>query len=182
MKKVPPSVLAARNGWQNTGRARPSFAVVPAPGQESVWDYPRPPALVPDPREVVVRAGDLSVARSTRAIRILETASPPTFYVPPGDVVGATLVGCRGSSHCEWKGEARYFALANDPSRPVAWSYPEPFDDFETIRDHLCFYPSRVECFVAGIRVEAQPGEFYGGWVTPEIVGPFKGDPGSSGW
>lgn len=183
MTKPPRPVLDPAKGWLNTGRERPTFAIAPGPGQESVWDYPRPPRLAPDTREVVVRAGEILVARSSRAIRVLETASPPTFYLPPEDILAGALVPCRGSSHCEWKGEARYFSLAGSANeRPVAWAYAHPFSEFEAIRDRVCFYPSRVECFVAGIRVKPQAGEFYGGWVTPEVVGPFKGDPGTSGW
>ncbi len=168
--------------WQHTGQTRPDFAEVPEPGQESVWDYPRPPALVDDTRAVEVRAGDELIARTSGARRVLETASPPTFYVPPGDVAPGRLVVAPGSSWCEWKGQARYFALAAAPTRAVAWSYPAPNPAFEGIRDWLAFYPDRVECRVDGERVLPQAGGFYGGWVTAEIVGPWKGEPGTGGW
>lgn len=171
-------------GWARTGRARPSFAVVPGPGQESVWDYPRPPRLQPDSREVIVRAGDVRVARSVRAIRVLETASPPTFYIPLDDIVPGTLVPAGGTSHCEWKGAARYWSVrAGDRTFDrVAWSYPDPTPAFAAIRAAVAFYASPLICTVGGERVRPQPGQFYGGWVTDEIVGPFKGEPGTFGW
>jgi uncharacterized protein (DUF427 family) len=162
---------------------RPAFAQPPGPGQESVWDYPRPPILQPDPREIVVCAGSFEVARTTRAIRVLETASPPTFYVPPGDVQ-LPLERAPGTTWCEWKGQARYWTIVAGDQRieRAAWSYPDPSPPFESIRDYIAFYPARLECRVGGIRVQPQPGRFYGGWITPEVVGPFKGEPGTEGW
>jgi uncharacterized protein (DUF427 family) len=170
--------------WRYTGKERPPFALEPAPGQESVWDYPRPPRIAPDSREVIVRSGSIVIAQTRRAIRILETASPPTFLIPPDDVDLTRLEAARGSSVCEWKGAAKYWTVRGDgaPLVAAAWSYPNPTGTFETIRDHLGFYPARFECSVDGIRVEPQPGQFYAGWITPEIVGPVKGDPGTSGW
>lgn len=169
--------------WTWRGQARPAFAVPPGPGQESVWDYPRPPVLVPDPRRVEVHAPDgrLLVA-TTRAQRLLETASPPTFYLPPDELAMDLLVRVAGRSLCEWKGEAGYWALKADSSTPVAWSYEAPRPAFAAIRGWIAFYPDRVACTVAGELVRPQPGRFYGGWITSELVGPFKGDPGSGGW
>lgn len=171
-------------GWRYHGQRRPPFAVAPGPGQESVWDYPRPPRLVPDDREVVVRAGTAEVARTRRAVRVLETASPPTVYIPPEDVRLDLLEPASGSSFCEWKGRARYWTVVADGRRleRVGWSYPDPTPAFESLRDYLSFYPAHLECFVGGERVAPQPGGFYGGWLTREIVGPVKGDPGSEGW
>jgi len=168
--------------WQYTGRERPPFAVEPGPEQESVWDYPRPPAVLADEREVIVVAGGERIARSRRALRVLETASPPTFYLPSEDVTPGALVPCRGASRCEWKGAARYFALAADPGTPVAWDYPEPNDAYAALAGHLAFYPARVACFVDGVAVQPQAGGFYGGWVTPELAGPWKGEPGTGHW
>jgi uncharacterized protein (DUF427 family) len=168
--------------WKNTGRSRPDNAVAPGPGQESVWDYPRPPELQHDSRLVEVKNGDVVVASTTAALRILETASPPTFYVPAEDVDLDQLVEVAGSSVCEWKGRAVYWALAHAPELPVAWSYPRPRPRFDRIQNHLAFYPGRVECYVDGERVQAQAGGFYGGWITSEVVGPFKGDPGTGHW
>ncbi|UCE85590.1 MAG: DUF427 domain-containing protein [Deltaproteobacteria bacterium] len=184
MRSIPEWARRGRSGWRYVGQERPPFAVAPAAGQESVWDYPRPPRVEPDAREVVVRVGATEIARTRRSVRVLETASPPTFYIPREDVRSELLEPSAGSSRCEWKGEARYWNVILPDQRlgRVAWSYPDPFPGFEAIRDHLSFYPARVECGVGSIRVEPQPGRFYGGWVTPEIVGPFKGEPGSEGW
>jgi uncharacterized protein (DUF427 family) len=170
--------------WQYRGQERPAFAETPGPGQESVWDYPRPPAIVIDQRRVEVRLGDLVVADSRQSFRILETASPPTFYIPPHDVQVQLLQPCHGVSVCEWKGIAHYWVLRDHASFPqaIGWSYPTPNNPFEAIAGYFSFYPARVECFVDGERVRPQPGEFYGGWVTSEIVGPFKGDAGTPHW
>jgi uncharacterized protein (DUF427 family) len=168
--------------WDNTGRDRPDFAIEPRPGQESVWDYPRPPAIRRDTRLVEVRDGENVIARSRSSYRVLETASPPTFYLPPADVDLDRLVEAKGSSICEWKGLAKYWALEREPSVPVAWAYPRPRPRFEAIRDYVSFYPGRIDCFVDGVRVAAQAGAFYGGWITAEIVGPFKGEPGTGHW
>jgi uncharacterized protein (DUF427 family) len=170
--------------WKYRGQVRPPFAEDPREGQESVWDYPRPPRLVADPREVVVRAGDVEVARTRHALRVLETAAPPTFYLPPDDVRTELLEPAAGSSWCEWKGAARYWDLVLPAGRiaRVAWSYETPTEPFAALRSHLAFYPALLDCRVAGVRVAPQPGRFYGGWVTPEVVGPFKGEPGTEGW
>jgi uncharacterized protein (DUF427 family) len=168
--------------WGHTGHERPEFAIEPAPGQESVWDYPRPPVLRPDARRIEVKDGDVPVASSVAAVRVLETASPPTVYIPPDDIDWQRMIRTAGSSVCEWKGAAEYWALARDPDVAVAWSYPRPRPRFDRIKDFLAFYPGRVACFVDGERVRPQPGRFYGGWITAEIVGPFKGEPGTGNW
>lgn len=169
--------------WKYTGERRPPFAAEPAAGQESVWDYPRPPAAERDSRTVEVYAGKARIAHSNRTWRLKETASPPTFYLPADDVDTDALVEASHRSICEWKGLARYFALAGDPGgRPVAWRYDEPSERYAMLAGHMSFYPGRVACFVDGEQVEPQPGEFYGGWVTNDVVGPFKGEPGTGGW
>jgi uncharacterized protein (DUF427 family) len=177
-------VLAARRKWHHIGGGRPDFAVTPGPGQESVWDYPRPPIRVADPREVVIHAGHEELARTRGSVRVLETASPPTFYLPPMDVRTSLLERAPGSSDCEWKGAAVYWRLRSAPEDdgPVAWSYPDPYPEYVSIRDWLGFYPSLLDCRVDGVAVQPQPGGFYAGWVTPELVGPFKGEPGSLEW
>ena len=149
---------------------------------ESVWDYPRPPALQRDARLVEVKESEATIASTNAAYRVLETASPPTFYIPVDDVDLDRLVETPGTSVCEWKGMARYWALAREPAVPIAWSYPRPRPRFDRIRGYLAFYPGRVECFVEGERVRAQAGGFYGGWITSEIAGPFKGEPGTGHW
>ena len=151
----------------------------------SVWDYPRPPALVPSERRVRVELGGVTIADSTRVLRVLETSHPPTIYVPPRDVALGYVRPGRGRSVCEWKGVARYHDLAVGDRRVegAAWSYPDPVQAFAELRDHLCFYPSRVDaCWLDDERVTAQPGDFYGGWITSELEGPFKGSPGTMGW
>jgi uncharacterized protein (DUF427 family) len=175
---------AARSHWHWRGQARPPFAVEPNRHQESVWDYPRPPRLETDPREVVIRWGTLVVARSMRAIRALETAHPPSFYIPLDDIAPGLLQPAEGTSLCEWKGPARYWSLVDGERRlaKVAWSYPRPLAGSEALRDGVAFYCHALECTVGSAIVAPQPGGFYGGWITPELVGPFKGAPGSEGW
>jgi uncharacterized protein (DUF427 family) len=168
--------------WKFNGSSRPDFAAAPGPGQESVWDYPRPPALRRDNRLVEVRDGHFVIARTTASFRACETASPPTFYIPPADVALDRLVPVAGSSVCEWKGAAAYLALAGAPDMPVAWRYPRPRPRFDAIRDYVAFYPGRIACFVAGERALPQPGRFYGGWITADVAGPFKGEPGTGHW
>jgi uncharacterized protein (DUF427 family) len=175
---------AARAHWNWRGQTRPPFAVVPGPDQVSVWDFPRPPRLVGDSREVVIHWGDVEVARSCKAVLVLETAHPPSFYLPWADVNRALLQPSQGSSFCEWKGPASYWSLVDgDRSLPgVAWSYPKPLAGAEMISDCVAFYPTHLTCTVGGEKVTPQPGGFYGGWITSELVGPFKGDAGTQGW
>ena len=168
--------------WLYTGKERPPFAESPGPGQESVWDYPRPPALSQDSRRVLIEADGTTLASTTRALRVLETASPPTFYIPADDVEVMRLSSGPGRSICEWKGTASYWYLTGGESVPVAWSYQNPTPRFQTLINHLAFFPARLQCYVDGERVRPQPGAFYGGWITDELVGPFKGDPGTEQW
>ena len=173
-----------RDGWKWRGDSRPTFAVPPRPGQASVWDFPRPPCLAPDTREVIVRWSDLEVARTRRAIRVLETSHPPSFYIPWEDVAHRLLRPEAGTSFCEWKGTASYWTLVDGDRRlpGVAWSYLQPLAGAEALANCLAFYPTDLTCTVDAAPVRPQPGVFYGGWITPELVGPFKGEPGSSGW
>lgn len=169
--------------WAHDGRQRPDFAETPEPGQESVWDYPRPPRLEVCRRTVAVSTDGQELARSPRALRVCETASPPTYYIPGEDVNLDALQAVSGQSFCEWKGVARYWSLVDHPEREaVGWSYPDPNPDYADLRGCLAFYPGRVECTVDGERVRPQPGHFYGGWVTAELVGPWKGEPGTESW
>ena len=170
--------------WRHRGSKRPAFAEIPGPGQESVWDYPRPPVLRPDDRLVEVGAGPVRLATTRRALRVLETASPPAFYVPREDVAMALLLPSSTRTWCEWKGEASYFKLSGGRCADVdvAWTYLHPLSGFEPIAGYLAFYPEHLDCFVDGERVRAQGGGYYGGWVTNGIVGPFKGQPGTAGW
>ncbi len=152
---------------------------------ESVWDYPRPPRLEASQRRVRVEfAGEL-IADTTRAYRVLETSHPPVYYIPPEDVRSETLRPSRQHSFCEWKGRASYYDLVvgERAVRDAAWYYPDPTSPFVAIRDYVAFYPGRVDAaFVDDEQVQAQAGDFYGGWITAEIEGPFKGGPGTAGW
>jgi uncharacterized protein (DUF427 family) len=169
--------------WNFKGQQRPPFAENPSAGQESVWDYPRPPALRADDRLVEVGDEGQLIASSRETFRVCETASPPTFYIPPHHVDRSLLTAVEGGSYCEWKGAARYWGLAAAPGgQPVGWSYPRPRASFMKLKDYICFYPGRVPCRVDGERVRPQPGRFYGGWITDDIAGPFKGEPGTGRW
>ena len=169
--------------WEYTGKHRPPFAEEPGPGQESVWDYPRPPALLRSEQRVQVGDPAAPLADTSAALRLIETASPPTYYLPPDSVDMRRLVRTRDHSFCEWKGMATYWGLADDPgSGAIGWSYEDPSKTFTELAGWLSFYPGRIACFVDGERVQPQPGGFYGGWVTSRIVGPIKGEPGTGGW
>ena len=157
-----------------------------ARAKESVWDYPRPPRVEPLDRHVRVVLGGETIAESDRAVRVLETSSPPTIYVPREDVRAEALSDAPAHhTVCEWKGRASYLHAEAGGKRAerVAWHYPEPKEGYEQLADHLAFYAGRVdECYLDDERVTPQAGEFYGGWITSEIEGPFKGEPGSEGW
>lgn len=157
----------------------------PHPRQESVWDYPRPPRLEDSEKRVKVVFGGVTLAYTMRAKRVLETSHPPVYYIPPGDIRMEQLTLAEGTSFCEWKGAARYYDVETDERREsrAAWFYPNPVPAYASLKDHVAFYPSSMDaCWIDGEKVEAQEGDFYGGWVTSEIVGPFKGGPGTWGW
>jgi uncharacterized protein (DUF427 family) len=152
---------------------------------ESVWSYPRPPALGPCERRVRIELGGVTIADSSRALRVLETSHPPTIYVPPQDVATAYLAPVARTSFCEFKGVASYFDLrvGDREEREVAWAYPDPSERFVALRDHVAVYPGRMDaCWLDDERVQAQPGDFYGGWITADLEGPFKGAAGTGGW
>ncbi|MDX2162936.1 MAG: DUF427 domain-containing protein [bacterium] len=157
----------------------------PLPGQESVWDYPRPPRVEPTSKRIRVIFNGVVIADSTRAIRVLETSHPPSYYIPQADIQMAFLKATPSRSFCEFKGGASYWTLTvgDRASEDVAWMYASPSKGYEAITNHLAFYASRVdECYVDDEKVSAQAGDFYGGWITSNIVGPFKGAPGTWGW
>jgi uncharacterized protein (DUF427 family) len=159
--------------------------IEPGPGQESVWDYPRPPRVEDVEEEVRVVFNGVTVAETYKARRVLETSHPPVYYIPPQDVRMEYLEPAAGGSFCEWKGRARYWTVAVGDRRAerAAWSYPDPLPGFETIQGYLAFYAGPMDtCTVGGEQVEPQPGGFYGGWITSDVVGPFKGGPGTMGW
>lgn len=150
-----------------------------------MWDYPRPPRLERTPRRIRVVVAGETVVDSVNAWRVLETSHPPGYYIPPGDIRTGVLVPGTGASFCEWKGQARYWSLELGDARVAnaGWSYPAPTPPFAPIADHVAFYAGpMVACFVDDERVTPQPGGFYGGWITSDVVGPFKGGPGTWGW
>lgn len=166
-------------------RSRPAGAATPGPGQESVWDYPRPPRLESEARTIRIVLGGTTIAETNAAFRVLETSHPPTYYLPPDAFAPGVLVPCEGQSWCEWKGRARYFDVVSGDVRiaRAAWAYPQPTGAFVPIADHVAVYPGSMDaCWVGEHRVRAQEGGFYGGWITDLVVGPFKGAPGSLGW
>jgi len=138
----------------------PAKRIVPGSGQESVWDFPRPPRVEPSTEHVVIRFGGQVVADSRDAVRVLETSHPPGYYLPRAAFIEGLLVETPGSSVCEFKGTGRYFdvRVGDAVARRAAWYYPEPWPGYE------------------------QEGGFYGGWITSRVVGPFKGGPGTLGW
>ncbi|WP_287128873.1 DUF427 domain-containing protein [Candidatus Cyanaurora vandensis] len=158
--------------------------ITPGPGQESVWDYPRPPRLESSPHNLKVMVQGVVIASSTQTQRVLETSHPPVYYFPPEDVQLGYLQLNPQRTGCEWKGVAQYYDLdlGNTQIRNIAWAYLAPSPAFQGITGYLAFYPSKVEAYVDTERVQSQPGDFYGGWITEAIVGPFKGAPGTWGW
>lgn len=166
-------------------RARPDKPIQPGPGQESVWDYPRPPRVEKTDKHIQVIFNGTVIADTRRAKRVLETSHPPVYYLPREDVRREVLSPTRQHTYCEFKGAASYYTVTvgEMSAENAAWYYPDPSPAFTLLRDHIAFYPGKMElCTVNDERVQAQAGDFYGGWITNEIVGPFKGEPGTSGW
>ena len=159
--------------------------IEPQPGQESVWTYPRPPKLESTSKNIRIVFNGIVIADTTSAYRTLETSHPPSYYIPPSDINMDCIMRDSGGSLCEWKGHATYYTtcVASKKAVRVAWSYHKPTAPFLPIKDHLAFYAGAMEaCYVDDELVIPQPGHFYGGWITSDIVGPFKGEPGSWHW
>ncbi|VVT18838.1 DUF427 domain-containing protein [Erythrobacter sp. EC-HK427] len=155
------------------------------PGQESVWDYPRPAIAEPTPAHIVIEHNGMTIADTRNAVRVLETSHPPNYYIPPQDIAKGVLRRAAGSSMCEWKGAAKYWDVVagDDVLGRVGWSYASPTAGFRILKDYLAFYAAPFDrCMVDGETVTPQPGEFYGGWITSKVAGPFKGIPGSRFW
>ena len=152
---------------------------------ESVWDYPRPPRVEPATNHIRIIHKGVVIADSSAALRVLETSHPPAYYIPETDIRMDLLTPARARTFCEWKGQAHYYDLSiNDNVVPgVAWTYPRPNKRYDKLTGHLAFYAQKLDaCFVDDEQVKPQEGVFYGGWVTSNITGPFKGAPGTSGW
>lgn len=159
--------------------------IEPGPGQESVWDYPRPPRLEQTSRRILVVFNAVTIADTQRALRVLETSHPPSYYIPPEDIQAAYLLPSGQTSYCEWKGRAGYYSVkvGQRQAPNAAWYYPNPTAAYTALKDYVAFYPQYMDaCYVDGELVQPQPGRFYGGWITSDLVGPFKGEPGSEGW
>lgn len=159
--------------------------ITPEPGQESVWDYPRPPRLEETTKHIRVIFNGIAIADTRRAKRVLETSHPPSYYIPPEDIKLEHLLQTERKSFCEWKGMAGYANVVVGDKRAAnaGWYYPEPTPEFSSIKDHFSFYASKMDaCYVDDELVQSQPGDFYGGWITKDIVGPFKGGAGTMGW
>jgi len=159
--------------------------IQPGPGQESVWYYQRPPRLEDSNKHIQVIFNQIAIADTHHAMRVLETSHPPVYYIPPSDIKMEYLIRTPQSSFCEWKGLAEYYTVAvgDKQVQNAAWFYPDPTPTFTAIKDYVAFYPHLMDaCYVNGEKVQPQPGNFYGGWITSDIVGPFKGSPGTWGW
>ncbi|MBN3963095.1 DUF427 domain-containing protein [Nostoc sp. NMS8] len=162
-----------------------SQRIEPAPGQESVWDYPRPPRLEDTNKHIQIIFNGIIIADTHNAKRVLETSHPPSYYIPPADIKMEYLHLTPQSSCCEWKGNANYYTIrvGEKEVHNAGWFYQNPTPAFESIKDYVAFYAHVMDkCYVNGEEVQPQPGNFYGGWITSDIVGPFKGTPGTWGW
>ena len=158
---------------------------VPQPGQESVWDFPRPPALRTRADLVEIWFGGELIASTRQSLQVLETSHPPTYYLPRDSFVDGVLVPVQGSTHCEFKGQADYFdvVVGDKVARRGGWHYPHPVAAFAALLNHVAVMPSMMDaCRVDGELVRPQDGQFYGGWITSKVSGPFKGGPGTMGW
>jgi uncharacterized protein (DUF427 family) len=156
-----------------------------APGQESVWDYPRPPRVERVERRVTIELGGERIVDTSDVVRVLETSHPPVYYLPIDAFAPGALIPAAGSSFCEFKGAARYFDVhGGDRTAPrTAWTYPAPAPGFDVLAGRVAVHPAPMDtCTIGGEVVTPQPGGFYGGWVTADLAGPFKGGPGSQGW
>lgn len=173
-------VQRARRKWRFTGAERPPFADQPRPGQESVWDYPRPPRIEPAEKPLRVLLGTLELAHTTRGVRVLETAGAPTFYFPPDGVNVERLRRTGDRYHCEWKGISE--ELAANGVEPAGWLLTKAYPEFRDLLGWYAFYPQALACFLGEERARSQPGGYYGGWVTDVLAGPVKGAPGSESW
>lgn len=159
--------------------------IEPGPNQESVWDYPRPPKVEDTDKHIEVFFNDILIADSTDVKRVLETSSPPVYYIPTEDIEMRYFLKSERRSFCEWKGATCYYTIkVHDKTvHDAAWYYPNPAPSFESIKNYIAIYSENMDtCFVDGEIVQSQAGNFYGGWITSDIVGPFKGEPGTEGW
>lgn len=177
--KADRGILAARAHWTYRGQMRPDFATATTEGQESVWDYPRPPRIEAVLQNLHVESRGALIAETSNGLRVCETASAPTYYFPPEDVAAELRAGS-GTSVCEWKGVAQPLDVPG--VKGAAWRYVQVFPEFEKLLNWVAFYPNKLDCFIGDEKVGAQPGGYYGGWVAGNMTGPIKGEPGSGSW
>ena len=159
--------------------------IPPKPGQESVWDYPRPAKWENTNKHITVIFNGITIAQTHRATRVLETSHPPSYYIPSADIKLECLIAVSRKTCCEWKGRCSYYTVSvgNKQAHCAAWRYSEPTPNFVAIKDQYCFYAHLMDaCYVDGEQVIPQAGRLYGGWITSDVVGPFKGGPGTMGW
>ena len=169
--------------WSKSNK--PKEVVIPKIGQESVWNYPRPPRIEPISDILIIENNQVEIVNSQNALKVMETASPPTYYIPTADIKIEYFQKNSKSSYCEWKGKASYYDFLSDGTiiQSVGWYYNKPKSKYASLKDHVAFYASKFDqCTVGEMKVTSQKGDFYGGWITDNIVGPFKGDPGTLGW
>ena len=182
---VPPELHGEVLKWRTVERLRPEHIVLAGPGQESVWDYPRPPRVEPVSATITVVFHGLTLASSQNAYRVIETSGAPVYYIPQSDINMECLEPSDRQTLCEWKGTSAYFNVNvnNHTAADAAWTYPQAWGEFAVISGYIAFHPAQMsECWVNQELARPQPGNYYGGWVTDAIVGPFKGEPGSEGW
>ncbi|MFQ5993231.1 MAG: DUF427 domain-containing protein [Nitrospiraceae bacterium] len=185
MPRYPPDIEQQREAWRTRVRRRPVHIEKPGPGQESVWDYPRPPRVETVPDRLSVEFAGTVLAETVHGLRVLETSGPPVYYFPRIDVQVEYLESTLLRTLCEWKGYAQYWSVrvGTRCAENAVWSYPDPEPEYESLRDHLAFSASMTDaCYVGRHRVVPQPGQYYGGWITPNVVGPFKGGPSTEDW
>ncbi|MEM6359856.1 MAG: DUF427 domain-containing protein [Bacteroidota bacterium] len=159
--------------------------VKPKKGQESVWDYPRPPRLEKFNKTIEIFFNDICITQTNQGYRVLETSHPPVYYIPFEEVKEGRLLPSDHTTYCEWKGAGSYYDLLVNGKfvHDAAWYYDKPMRGFEAITGYPAFYAQKMDkCLIDGVEVKPQPGGFYGGWITPDIVGPFKGEEGTWGW
>jgi len=185
MTNIPKELKKEVNKWRSFKRKKPDNIVKPAPGQESIWDYPRPPKVELFSKNIRVESGGEVIAETTKSYKVMETSSPPCYYISQEYIKMNYLITSTHKTLCEWKGSAKYWSIkvGDRYFENAGWSYSAPWEGFEEIKDHIAFFAGRVDaCFIDDEKVVPQAGDFYGGWTTSNIVGPFKGEKGTEHW
>ena len=185
MTKIPEDIREEVKKWRSHKRDKPDNIIKPGPGQESIWDYPRLPKVELFTKNIRVKFAGKVIALTNKSYKVMETSSPPCYYISQENIEMEYLFKSAYKTLCEWKGIARYWSVrvGDKVSKNAAWSYPKPLEGFEQIKDHIAFFAGRVDgCYIDDEKVVPQAGDFYGGWITKNIVGPFKGESGTERW